>query len=192
MKHVSTQRDFRMALAQRPLLVPHSPLFPNSRVYRSSLVPVPLLSTVGCGICIKSNIQTWYGNYHMPPRVHAPWIQYHDLMEFWVFPAGVWVSVFCVCGRVIQILMISRTGKTTFINILAQLYRVLPIFTRPNFPVPFCFGEVRWLFLANEMGDKRCGHFRITAFNSWCKTADFTSPHLHVSGSVSHDGALSD
>lgn len=142
----------------------------------------------------KSNIQTWYRNYHMPPRVHAPWIRYHDLMEFWVFLAGVWVSVsvFCVCGRVIQILMISRTEKTTFINILAQLYRVLRIFTRPNFPVLFCFSEVRWQFLANEMGDKRCGHFRITAFNSWYKTADFTSPHLHVFGSVSQDGALSE
>lgn len=63
-------------------------------VYCSHVVPVPSLH-LGSLQIKRSNIQTWYRNYHVSPRVHALWVCCHDWGNFSFFSLG--DGVYFVC-----------------------------------------------------------------------------------------------
>ena len=154
-----------MALAQWWLCASHSFLFQMQE--SSYLILVLLLSMGRMGGSLRLDIEI---SIYQQEFLHLEF----DVMIGWnlrIFYLGDGMSVFCVWRGVIQISITSRTAQTTLIRILGlAIYLVLLIFIRQNFLVPLCFSEAMWLPGQWDVRGNNTGHFRVTAFNFWCKT----------------------
>lgn len=137
----------------------------------SYLILVLLLSVWGALQIKRSNIQTWYRNFHISPGVFAPWVWCYNWVkfeDFWPWEMG-WVYFVCEeeWSKYWEPVGQHRLPLLVF---WAQLDLVLLIFIRQNFLVPLCFSEVTWLPGQRDVRGNNTGHFQVTAFNFWCKT----------------------